>query len=365
MNFKSLFLRFGLAIFLLMQMVCYRVLKFFPELVERYYSLGFFEIQGFYFRKFFGLFGFSIGDYVYGILILWIARWLLVSRKFWKTDWKNLLLVVINFLSIFYFLFHLCWGFNYYRLPLSQKMNIATDYNLEELEKFTEDLVLETNSLHFEITKSVIAKVGVPYDENQLLEKGILGFENLSKNHPEFRYKNVSVKSSLFSKPLSYMGFGGYLNPFTIEAQVNTDMPKYCQPMTVSHEMAHQIGFASESECNFIGYLATSSSPDLYSQYSAKCFALRYCLSVLKKEKSLVLGGLRVKVNDGILKNFEESDLFWKRHESIVETGFKVFYDQFLKSNNQKDGLDSYGKFLNLLINYEKQSDVRKSKLVD
>jgi hypothetical protein len=27
--------------------------------------------------------------------------------------------------------------------------------------------------------------------------------------------------------------------------------------MTTNHEMAHQMGFASETECNFIGFLAS------------------------------------------------------------------------------------------------------------
>jgi hypothetical protein len=39
------------------------------------------------------------------------------------------------------------------------------------------------------------------------------------------------------------MGFSGYLNPFTNEAQVNY-MMMYSFPMTTNHEMAHQMGFA-------------------------------------------------------------------------------------------------------------------------
>jgi hypothetical protein len=83
------------------------------------------------------------------------------------------------------------------------------------------------------------------------------GYDNLAKEHPYFKYKVLSVKKSLFSVPLTYMGFGGYLNPFTNEAQVNDLLPMYTFPLTTAHEMAHQIGFASENECNFIGVLAS------------------------------------------------------------------------------------------------------------
>jgi hypothetical protein len=37
--------------------------------------------------------------------------------------------------------------------------------------------------------------------------------------------------------------------------------------MTTNHEMAHQMG-ASETECNFIGFLASIKNDNLYIQYS-------------------------------------------------------------------------------------------------
>jgi capsule polysaccharide export protein KpsC/LpsZ len=46
--------------------------------------------------------------------------------------------------------------------------------------------------------------------------------------------KNRSVKKSLLSLPLTYMGFAGYLNPFTNEAQVNDKIPMYNFPTTTS-----------------------------------------------------------------------------------------------------------------------------------
>jgi hypothetical protein len=52
------------------------------------------------------------------------------------------------------------------------------------------------------------------------------------------------------------MGFSGYLNRL-LKAQVNYIGPMYSFPMTTNHEMAHQMGFASETECNFIGFLAS------------------------------------------------------------------------------------------------------------
>ena len=154
------------------------------------------------------------------------------------------------------------------------------------------------------------------------------------------------------------MGFAGYLNPFTGEAQVNAMLPMYNFPTTTAHEMAHQIGYASESEANFIGFLASIKNKDPYIQYSGYSFALKYCLrnwSIIDKEQ---LEKLKREIHPGILKNYEEAEQFWDQYESFVETGFKIFYDHFLKWNDQKDGLESYSRFVDLMVNYYKQESL-------
>ena len=58
----------------------------------------------------------------------------------------------------------------------------------------------------------------------------------------------------MYSLPLSYMGYAGYLNPFTLESQVNSKIPTLNLITTLLHETAHQMGYASEKEANFIAY---------------------------------------------------------------------------------------------------------------
>ena len=116
--------------------------------------------------------------------------------------------------------------------------------------------------------------------------------------------------------------------------------------------MAHQLGYASESEANFIGYLAAVHNDDLYIQYSGYTLALRYCLRNWEKRDKIIAKELYKSVNPGIIANFKESRDFWVQYESFIETGFKIFYDNFLKLNKQDDGLDSYSKFVNLVVNY-------------
>ena len=48
-----------------------------------------------------------------------------------------------------------------------------------------------------------------------------------------------------------------------------------------------------------------------------------------------------------------ESDEFWRKYENPVEPLFKSFYDQYLKYNQQKDGLESYNQIMGLVISYD------------
>jgi hypothetical protein len=249
-------------------------------------------------------------------------------------------------------MFHLLWGLNYYRQPLFEKMNIEREYSNEDLLVFTKKLIAKTNQIHGKITKSDGVKVVFPYTQEEAFKMNTNGFQTLSKQYTFFDVKIKSSKKSLFSLPLTYMGFSGYLNPFTNEANVNYLGPMYNFPMTTNHEMAHQMGFASESECNFIGFLASIKNKDSYFQYAGYSYALRYCLSMLEFNNQQSFDQLLQTIHPGVLKNYEESREFRKKYQTPIETGFHAFYDQFLKLNKQKDGLESYNKFVNLMVNY-------------
>lgn len=341
--------KYILPLFLLIQIIGLQLLTFFPEFIEKYYSNGLYVYLSKFSRIFLGWIPFSVGDLFYGLVIILGLVWLYRNRQ---QPWKSKVLSIISFVSVLYFLFHFLWAFNYYRLPLFEKMNIKRDYTDEQLLQFTQKLIAKTNEIHFTITKDTAKPVQSPYASNQIFEKAENGYQTLAMQHSYFRYSNASVKKSLLSYPLTYMGFGGYLNPFTNEAQVNYLPPKYSLPATTCHEMAHQMGFASESECNFIGFLASTHNEDLYFKYAGYTHALRFCLRNINAKDEIQCQQLLQTIHSGILKNFQESEVFWTSRRTIIDTFFEIFYDNFLKMNQQKDGMDSYSKFVDLLVNY-------------
>lgn len=305
-------------------------------------------------RSVFGIFSFSVGDILYAVLIVYCLYWLYKKRK---SHWKEKGVTILSFLSVAYFLFHFLWAMNYYRLSLFEKMNIRREYSTNDLILFTEKLIAKTNDVQFEITKNKNKKVVNPYSQEVIFKNTQNGYNNLAKQYSYFTYTAPSKKKSLLSLPLTYMGFGGYLNPFTNEAQVNNKLPMYGFPAVVTHEMAHQMGFGSESECNFIGFLACIKNDDAYYQYAAYSNALRYCLANIAFKNESQFKRLKKKINLGIIKNYQESELFWDQYDTIIDNGFHAFYDQFLKVNQQKDGIESYNKFVDLLVNYYRNKD--------
>jgi hypothetical protein len=248
---------------------------------------------------------------------------------------------------------------NYYRLPLHTSLKIENDYTTQELIDFTELLITKTNATHLEITKQDSIAVVVPYTIKQVFDKTPEGYKKLSEEYPHLAYYPKSIKTSLFSYPLTYMGFSGYLNPFTHEGHVDYLIPAHKFPTTSSHEEAHQLGYSAENEANFLGYLASINNDDIYFKYSGYTFGLKHCINEIGRRSPEQGEALLKKINPGVLKNYEEARQFWEDHQNIFEPIFKGTFNSFLKANSQQAGIQSYNYVVALLVNYYKDRPLK------
>jgi len=340
-----------LTILLFAQIGLVYLLSKFPYFIENNYSNGIYKPMSAFFRTIYGAVPFSIGDLIYLSLIVLIIRFLhkLITSK----NKKKLVYGFLAGLSVFYFAFYFFWGLNYSRLPLTNSLELEKEsYDIENLRAFTDTLLTNISKLQLQTTGSDSLPVVVPYTKNEIIKLTNIGYENLSKKFEQFEYRPTSLKKSLFSLPLTYMGFAGYLNPLTGEAQVDYLIPKVTLPMTCSHEVAHQLGIASESEANFIGFLAASLHPDPYFQYSANLLALRYALSDIYRFDPELYETYIEKLPKGVMINIKELQEFWLKYKNPAEPLFKAFYNNYLLLNQQEDGLESYNKMVDLLIAY-------------
>lgn len=341
-----------LAVLLPFQWLLIQFISSKSEFIETYYSLGLYPYIARFSRIIFGWLPFSIGDVFYILLGVLIIKSII---KIIKTRKIQLLRIIAN-ASIIYFFFHLLWGFNYFREPLQKSLQISsTDYTTEELEVFTHQLINKVNHLQIIITHNDTLKVDIPHSKPVLYNKVENGYSKLSKEFPQFDYKSPSIKNSLISLPLTYMGFSGYLNPFTGEAQVNSLNPMVSYPVTSCHEVAHQLGYAAENEANFIGFLAAINNEDIYFQYSGYYLTLRYALNDLYGHDKEKYKFAFKSINKGVIKNMHESHEFWNSYQNPFEIHFKRLFNQFLKVNKQPEGIKSYNRMVGMLINYNHQ----------
>lgn len=344
-----------LSIFLFLQIGIVTGLSYQSTLIDRYYVNGLYPVIAKALRIVFGWIPFSIGDLLYAVLIILIVRFLI---KFFHPRTKNRKGIFFSFLaglSIFYFCFYLFWGLNYSRSPLSKTLSLHKEpFDIVKLEEMTTKVLNKTNSLQKELSAHDTLAVVVPYSKKKILDLTIEGYDQISIQFPFLAYERPSLKKSIFSLPLTYMGFAGYLNPLTGEAQVDYLIPKVNLPFTCSHEVAHQIGYAFESEANFVGFLAAVHHTDPYFQYAAYLLVLRYALIDIKRYDPELFKTYLERIPKGVLKNIRETDDFWRRYQNPLEPFFKMFYDYYLKYNQQEDGLESYNQIIDLLISYDK-----------
>lgn len=341
-----------LAVLLPLQIFLTGILAGHSLFIEIWYSKGIYPWISRIMRFPLGFLPFSIGDFLYAVLVLLLLRWLAnrIRTRFRKP--KEWVIDAMAILSVIYACFHIFWGFNYYRLPLHEALKIKNDYTTEELVRLSENLILSSNELHKSLSEEDSAAIKIPYSKQELFQKTIEGYEHLSIEYPELTYQSPNLKRSLYSIPLTYMGFNGYLNPLTGEAQVNTQILKYKLPTTASHEVGHQLGFAKENEANFIACLATMNHPDPYFRYSGYTFALSYCLSEIYRRDQEKFEELKAMVSPGILANYREVEAFWLQHQNPFEPLFQATYNRYLIANNQAEGMKSYSYVVALLVNY-------------
>ncbi len=341
-----------LAVMLPLQILLLQILKKFPTFIETYYSNGIFPILSKMMRYLFGWIPFSIGDIFYLLIVIVAIRWVYKNLIRIRTDLFRFIVDIAATLSIVYFVFNLIWGFNYYRVPLYKTLQINTDYTTEELISTTKRLITKSNEMHRQLGFPDSVKIDLPHTHKEIFESSISGYQNLAKKHPSFYYTQISLKKSTWSLGLTYMGYSGYYNPFSGEAQVNNKIKTYKFPVVSCHEQAHQLGYAAENEANFLATLATLNNDDPYIQYSGYIFTLRYCVNEIARRDIDTYHALLKTINPGILKSYKEMRDFWRSYKNSFENFSKAFWNQFLKANNQSKGIMSYSYMVALVVNY-------------
>ena len=353
--YPSKWLRWLVPIILI---VLIKAFSYFPKLVETYYSIPTYPIIAYLQRISFGWLPFSFGDICYSIFIIYLVVYgikfvipIIKKQGSWSIFKKKALNLLRATLWL-YIIFNILWGLNYERLGIASQLQLKnTTYTDDELKNLVCDVVDELNATRKELGDSNY----IYPTEKEIIDTSFDAYSNIKNEFPFLNYEHLSVKPSLLTLMVSYAGYSGYYNPFSGEAQVNTDLPKFYMPFVTCHEMAHQIGYASESEASFISYLVGIHSKNTLFRYSA-LFELFLTANAELMQRDFWSGILNLKSLNPLVKRdrriFRE---FILGRQNNVEPIIKNVYDQYLKANQQKSGINSYNELVGWVIAYRKK----------
>lgn len=326
--------------------------------VENYYSTGIYPYISAAQRFVLGWIPFSVGDFFYifaGIYLLYNLTRLIkrvVRRRADGAYLKNVGLNLLTGVLAVYVVFNFLWGLNYNRRGIDFQLGLNNlEYSDEDLVKVTGLVVEKMNALQpsSERTRAPLKK------KSHLFKGAIDAYKQLSKEST-IAYPYPSVKPSIFSYLGNYLGFTGYYNPFSGEAQVNTTTPLFIRPFTTCHEIGHQLGYAKESEANFAGYLSAAASKDSSFLYAVYFEMFAYSARYLYYADSAALKQLTGQLSQGVKDDIKELRQFYTSYKNPVETAIDRLYSQYLKANEQPTGKMSYSEVVAMLIAYYKKN---------
>jgi hypothetical protein len=295
---------------------------------------------------------------LYGIFLIWLLwktyKLLLAifKKRKEKIIWVDKLTNTLIFLCSIYIIFNIFWGINYNRKGVAWQLGLnIKPYNIEELKDMNALLVKKINA-----SKLVLLKDNLQYPDNKQLFKMVDdAYKQLAVKYPYLQYRPMSLKASLWGWVGNYTGFTGYYNPFTGESQVNTTVPKFSQPFTACHEVAHQIGYAKEMEANFVGYLAASTSKDTLFHYSVYLDLFSYANRNLYFIDSAIARSYTKQLLPPVITDIKELIAFNRNHQSPVEPIIRWLYGKYLESNKQPQGIYSYDEVTGFIIAFYKK----------
>ena len=333
--------------------------SFYSAFIEKYFSNGLYPVISKTQRFLFGWIPFSLGDLIYAffllVLIIKIVQLLkiLFKRKFSRQYFFAGLRQTVFFFLLVYVLFYLLWGLNYSRKGIAQQLDLKMSrYSIGELDTLTS--VLEQR-LNFYASQLKPAQRDSFYKKRNLFHESYEAYQLANQQYSFLHYAPRSVKPSLYSYIGNILGFEGYYNPFSGEAQVNTTIPVFEQPFVACHEIGHQVGYGKENEANFAGFLACRVHPSPVFRYSVYFDMYTYAINELYRNDSTKARIYLDSLHPQVKKDYEELRNFFKKYQNPVEPVITWIYGKYLQANNQPAGKRTYSEVIAFLIAYQRK----------
>lgn len=313
--------------------------------------------------RFMGIFPFSVTELgLYLLIVLFVVSLV----RSWRRPLKILGRLLLG-ASLLFFLFTVNCGINYYRQPFSslsgltiqpsssQELYDLCSWLVEQIQdsvRQLEDQASEENGFSGQTSREPLPSYG------KLLEygrQGQLAMRRLGEEFPVLAGFYPAPKPLLLSRILSVQQLCGVYSPFTVEANYNREMPLYNIPHTICHELSHLKGFMREDEANFIGYAACIHSEDLYFRYSGYLMGWVYAGNALTQADPEGFAALRSALPQAALTDLSYNNAYWDAFQGKVAEVSTRVNDTYLKLQDQQDGIQSYGRVVDLMLAYHRR----------
>ncbi|MBC7552406.1 MAG: DUF3810 domain-containing protein [Taibaiella sp.] len=301
-----------------------------------------------------GFIPFSVGDVLYvmagGYLLFTVVRWVyyLFSFRDYKYKLGVSLLNTINAALIIYICFVFGWGANYYKKPLAKEWKLDVYKDTLKLAQFDSLLISRLN---------LYAPQYQQLSQTNINDTAIKYYKKFTDTH--LGQFGLNVKNTLFSYFLQRLAIEGYYNPFTGEGQISNAVPAFMLPFVVTHEMAHQAGIAAEGDANLMAYTLCTTSGNPTFSYSATLNVWLYVDRRLFYRDSVKEKALNAELNPLTKRHIDTIESLSRLYDNDASKYSSQMFDNYLKMQQQKEGIRSYG---NVVANAWRLEQQRKTR---
>ncbi len=355
---------------LILAVLMYILLPFFPDFTEYIISRGLFKIVTVPVGFVASLIPISLTELLVILALpLLVLVIVLFVRRLRRSDDRKKTAVkavrcVCGFLSFALLMYMICHGGNYYRLTTAQLMELDTsgkspEQLLEVCLWLSENAAAEREN----ILTDENGCMRLPEDVYTSLTRVNSGYDVLVEKYPWLWTSVWRQKPVQLSYYWSYTGIVGMFFPFFAECNVNVEQPDYGILFTAAHESAHSRGIAFEDECNFYAFLSCINSEYPEFRYAGYMQAFTYCSNALFDYDLDMWEQAQVNVTEGMIADFRAHNEYIDSFSNYVidgpgdvdinpwEVGGDI-NDTFITIQGVEDGRLSYDRVTELILAY-------------
>ncbi|MFT3952627.1 MAG: DUF3810 domain-containing protein [Oscillospiraceae bacterium] len=248
----------------------------------------------------------------------------------------------------------------YHAPTFAEEYGYTTDRHTDaQLVNLARLLITRGNAAAEQVSRDADGQFVLTADLNETAKAALRG---ISGDYPQLDGFYPNPKDIHFSYFMSQQYLMGIYFPFTLEANLNTEMYALNMPDTVCHELSHVRGFILEDEANFIAYLACVRSGSADYVYSGYYSSIKYVMNKVRdncgEETAQELDAL---IGDKLYIDLTGNSRYWSTVQEdkdallpsdVVNEVSDAAMNTSLKLNGVEDGRQSYGRMVDLLLNY-------------